>query len=916
MRPLKYKQFYATFIHQGSAWPGRGTIYSYSTEYGRTRSGYDMNMAIKKFFITALPLLWGFFSFAQADTAIRIKKDSLEFHNPSAGYKVVAANPDLKGNGIKIFLVGRNYRKEWIEPVSVHVLDMNSEQGGLTPKKEGGGKETRSLQVEDAAGHDWALRSIKKYPTNALAPELRNTLGEKIVTDDISASYPYGALSMGILSNAAGVPYLKDRLAYIPDDPRLGEYRDKYKNSLVLMEEREPIAYIKSKGGDDKMESISTEELVYKLADKNSNRVDQRAVLRARLLDNFVMDFDRHEGQWNWLGFDSGKYKQFSPIPKDRDQVFYTNQGLLPKIMRGKERLPELQGFKAQVEHMNTFNRTARNFDRTFLTELSEADWSEEVDQFLKNVTDSVIDAALAAQPKEVQKYAASSIAETLKKKRKYFRTDMMRYYHTLATTVSIVGTNEKELFHIVKGNEGSVTLTVSALDSAGNSSYEFYHRVFQPSETKELRLYGLEDDDQFIVEGGPSKIKIRMVGGPGEDQFLNKGEGKKLIAYDVSFEKNKVENGIRNRLKDDPMNNEYRRLGYNYKVVGVGPTAEISPIEGFFLGAKFKIMTRGFRKDSFSIRNVITAAHALNSSSIHLHYNGDFIKIAGRTDLLIRADMMVPTNETEFFGYGNSTLIDEAKNKKDYYDVSYDIGNVSILLKHNLANWLSVSYGPSFQYLHLRTKENNSRFIGGYLDPSGTGTIYKPKYYGGGEVGLVADARNSTFMPTRGIVLNAYARVLKGMNSYSNDVTQTGGSITFYTDFISKGNVVLATIFGGGHNWGNFEFEQAQYLGFNDHLRGYRAQRFAGRSAAYNNTELRIKIADINAYLFPAAIGIYGFNDLGKVWMDREQTKSWHNGYGGGLWIAPLNRLVVTGYLSFSREEKALPWATIGFVF
>ncbi|MFL5808646.1 MAG: BamA/TamA family outer membrane protein, partial [Flavisolibacter sp.] len=486
----------------------------------------------------------------------------------------------------------------------------------------------------------------------------------------------------------------------------------------------------------------------------------------------------------------------------------------------------------------------------------------------------------------------------------------------TLLDTVSVTGTNEKERFLIVKKNDGSVDLAISVLDSAGNPSSQYYHRLFHPSETKELRLYGLEGDDQFIVEGGPSKIKIRMVGGPGEDKFINHGEGKKLIAYDVNFENNIVEKGIRNRIKDDPQNNVYTRLGYNYKVVGVGPTAEISPIEGFFLGAKLKIITRGFRKDSFSIRNVISATHALSSSSVHLHYNGDFIRIAGHTDLLIRADMMVPTNETEFFGYGNSTLIDEAKNKKDYYDVSYDITNVSILLKHNLANWLSVSYGPSFQYLHLRTKENNSRFIGNYLDPTGTAKIYKPKYYGGAEAHIVADARNSTFMPTRGIVLDAYARVLKGMNSYSNDVTQTGGSITFYTDFISKGNVVLATIFGAGHNWGNFEFEQAQYLGFNDHLRGYRAQRFAGRSAAYNNTELRIKIADINAYLFPAAIGIYGFNDLGKVWVDREQAKSWHNGYGGGLWIAPLNRIVVTGYLSFSREEKALPWATIGFVF
>ena len=872
-------------------------------------------MAIFRFFITALPLLCGLFCFGQADTAIRVKKDTLSFHNPFTGNKLVAANPDLKGNGIKKFLVGKNYRREWIEPVSVHVIDFSTDEGGLIPKKEGGGKETRSLQVEDAAGHGWALRSVKKYPTNALAPELRNTLAEKIVTDDISASYPYGALSMAVLSRAADVPYLKDKLAYIPDDSRLGEYRDKYRNSLVLMEEREPIEFIKSKGVKEKIESISTEELVYKLAGKNTNRVDQRAVLRARLLDNFVMDFDRHEGQWNWLGFDSGNYKRYLPVPKDRDQVFYTNQGLIPKIMRGKERLPELQGFRAKVEHMNSFNRAARNFDRTFLTELSEEDWSREVDQFLKNVTDSVIDAAMKQQPGEIWKYEAPSIAETLKKKRKYFRTDMMRYYRTLAHTVSIVGTNEKEQFLIVKNDDGRVSLTVSELDSLGNPSAQYYHRVFDPSETKELRLYGLEDDDRFIVEGGPSKIKIRMVGGPGQDQFINHGRGGKLIAYDVSFEKNVVEPGIRNRVKDDPQNNVYTRLGYNYKIVGIGPTGEISPIEGILLGASFKIITRGFRKDSFSIRNIVSATHALNSSAMHLRYNGDFIRIAGHTDLQIRGDMMVPTNRTRFFGYGNNTVVDKTKDK-EYYRASYNIGNLSILLKHNLSSWLSLSYGPSFQYLQLKNKENNSRFIKTYLDPLGTGDISKPKYYAGGEVRLVADARNNTFIPTRGIVLNGYVRMLKGLNNLSNDVTQAGGSISLYTDFISKGNIVLASIFGVGTNWGNFEFEQAQYLGFTNHLRGYRALRFAGRGAAYNNTELRIKIADINAYLFPATIGIYGFNDLGKVWLDGDRSDTWHNGYGGGIWLAPLKRFVVTGYLSFSKEVKAMPWATIGFVF
>src|SRR6476646_5934807 len=128
----------------------------------------------------------------------------------------VPGDPSLKGNKLKYLLIGKNYRKEWTQPIEIPVLDLRT--AGLNPTKEGGGKETRSLRAEDVAGNEFTLRSIKKYPEKAIPKELRNTAAGKLVEDAISASYPYGALSMEILSKAAGVPYLSDRLVYIADD--------------------------------------------------------------------------------------------------------------------------------------------------------------------------------------------------------------------------------------------------------------------------------------------------------------------------------------------------------------------------------------------------------------------------------------------------------------------------------------------------------------------------------------------------------------------------------------------------------------------------------------------------------------------------------------------------------------------------
>jgi len=280
----------------------------------------ETNIDLKKYGFVVLTMLLCIYSFSQ---------DSLNTHKGDTTKKqktiTVAANPSLKGNGLKKFFIGKNYRKEWTQVVEVPVLDLKKE--GLKPEKEGGGKETKSLHLKDNDDKGWALRSVKKFPEKVVPEELKNTLGEKIVVDDISASYPYGALSMSPLSKAAKVPYLNDHLVYLPDDPDLKEFRDKYKNNLMLMEEKEPEAYLNEKN----LKSISTEELIYEMQGKNKNQVDQMAVLRARLLDNFVMDFDRHEGQWKWIKKDSGDMNFYFPVPKEPRPGFLYQSGAFAK---------------------------------------------------------------------------------------------------------------------------------------------------------------------------------------------------------------------------------------------------------------------------------------------------------------------------------------------------------------------------------------------------------------------------------------------------------------------------------------------------------------------------------------------------------------------------------------------------------
>ena len=819
-------------------------------------------------------------------------------------YVKVTADSGLVGDGFKRFMVGRNYRAEWTTPVRVPVLHLKIDLGGLTPEKEGGGKQTHTLHLKGANGLNWSLRSVQKFPAKVLDAEMKGTIAQTIVSDGISASYPYGVLSVGTLAKAVGVPYLPNTVVYIPDDPALGQFRSNYKNTLALLELR---------GAEDKdAKEYDTEDIILDMFKSNKKAVDQDAVLRARLLDNFIMDFDRHEGQWTWKENDSAGRKYYYPIPKDRDQAFFKGDGFLIKKVSKIPQLGQLQGLRAEPKNVLSFNWGARNFDRSFLNELSEKKWSNAIDTFLSSVNDSVIESALHKQPAEVQNYHANRIIHVLEEKRQYFKEDMLKYYRFLSKTVSVLGTNDADKISIGENADGSIAVTVKDLKDSTVS----YKRVFDPGVTKEIRIYGLEGNDRFVLDGEGSPIKLRLIGGPGEDVFTNSGQGGKAKVYDVSFENNTVSGkGFKNKISRDPMNNEYQRVAEYYNSSSLGIKPEYARDGGLFLGLRYRTTNmQGFRKEPYSSKQVLFLTKALANTGWHAGYNGEFISVAKNTDLIFSSDAQLPTVRTNFFGYGNNTEIPKYVNR-EYYRIHYSIIGASLMAKHSLAPWLQLSWGPVAQYFKI-LGEKNKGLYSGTLPSSATDDVYAGKWYTGGEVRAIANTRNNELMPTRGIYFNTYARGWMGMSSQTNNYSEVGADFNFYTDFLYKDHIVLASSFGAHRNFDGFEIPQAEYLGLRQNLRGYRFQRFAGKARAYNNTELRVNFGDVNFHLFKGPLGVLAFHDVGRVWVSHEESNKWHTGYGGGVWIAPYKKFVLTGMLSFSKEETVLPILIFGFVF
>jgi outer membrane translocation and assembly module TamA len=79
------------------------------------------------------------------------------------------------------------------------------------------------------------------------------------------------------------------------------------------------------------------------------------------------------------------------------------------------------------------------------------------------------------------------------------------------------------------------------------------------------------------------------------------------------------------------------------------------------------------------------------------------------------------------------------------------------------------------------------------------------------------------------------------------------------------------------------------------------------GKSSLYGSLELKVKLFEIKSYLLPGPFGLTGFYDIGRVWLNNENSKKWHGAFGGGFYFMPFNLFAITAGAGFSRNERLL---------
>ncbi|MEO6314606.1 MAG: metallophosphoesterase, partial [Chitinophagaceae bacterium] len=420
--------------------------------------------------------------------------------------------PDVKGDSIRIKLLpafekvskfhrsmfGENYRKIWNIETSLPVFRLSATD--LEPTELGGGMQTHSLRLQDKDKKEWVLRSIDKFPDALLPQALSQTLAADILHDNVSAIFPYAPLMVPVFADAMGVVHSNPTIVYIASDKKLGIYSRDFANKVFLLEEREPLG-----------KSSSTIKMQEKLKDDNDNSIDQSAFLTARLQDIFLGDWDRHGDQWRWVDTEEGKDKKYKPVPRDRDQVFYVNQGLLPTLLALPWIMPKFQGFGPRIRNINTFSFNARNIDGLFTNGLSAEDWTNSTQHAVTALNDSVIDKALQRAPKPVYEAFHVKLADQLKKRRQDLIRVMPRYYKFLNKDIDITFSDKNELVNITDTLNGKLNVAVFKISKSNDTDKLIYNRVIYPAITNELHLYMFGGEDRIRIANNSSPVKIRI---------------------------------------------------------------------------------------------------------------------------------------------------------------------------------------------------------------------------------------------------------------------------------------------------------------------------------------------------------------------------------------------------------------------
>ena len=795
-----------------------------------------------------------------------------------------------KAGALHRMLFGDHWRSLWISPMDVEILDLDSFAGGLKPFKKGGGFQTISLRFMGADGKEYRFRTVDKDPARGMPEKLRNTVISDVVQDQVSSSNPSSAVIISPLLDAAGILHASSKFVVMPYDKAvLGKYYDEFAGLLGTIEEHpdENDGPENAFAGSDKV--VKTSSMFERLEEDSNNIIDARDYLKARLIDLFVGDWDRHSGQWRWAGYKKDGTTLWRPIPKDRDNAFSRQDGLFSWVVT--QIIPYIEGFRGDLDEVYFLSWSGRLVDRRIFPLLNQQEWESATRELQSILTDELIGEAVRRMPSAMYEKEGEGMIRDLKYRRDLLGEASDELYRIYAEDVDIYTSDKAEYVQVERTNDGTVAVRIYRMHDDGPASRDavpYYSRVFDPGHTSEIRLYLLGGNDYADISGTVAKkgIDVSVIGDKGEDTVVDR-----VVRSGGDLPDSREKYGTKPRDYGRELDASIANLKLDY-----------APEYGPFIGWGVVLEDYGFGKDPYNYNMKLGGGVAHGGGSgirYKLEYAGDFRSFVDGAELLLEVGT-TGLDIINFYGFGNESTFDKSLYDEDDFEIRQQLTWIrpTLLFPANSDSQFRAGLEATFVDLEVDPGSRLEAMSPYGIDEDFTGSFIAGFRYDSRDCG-----RKVLLSPTKQLGRFARDRNPCGTAAMSGTVLDVEGA--YYPKFFGNSNAFgkvraegtaylplpslpysrLALRAGGEKIWGDFPFYEAAYLGGSKSLRGYDKQRFAGDASLYANSEIRLYLGTFN-FLVPVMFGPLAFVETGRVFYNGENSGKWHTGYGGGLWF------------------------------
>ena len=411
---------------------------------------------------------------------------------PSMDSVRAAPGETYPANVVERWLFGDLNRSLWRREFTVPVLSLDSLGGGVEIEEVSGGKQTLGLHMRGANGVRYQFRSIVKDATRLVPEPLDDGAVTELLHDQMAAQFPLAAMVVAEILETAGVGVAKPVPVVLPDDERLGEYRDAFAGRMGWIEVRPDEREGDLPGWEGSSKVTGSEELYEELAENPYSRVDAPGLVRARLIDMLVSDWDRHSDQWRWASFEEeGGWIRWEPIPRDRDWAFARIDGLVTGLIGWIK--GDYIGFSDDPPNVPRLVSSPEHLERRLLGEVDRAEYLRQARELQAVLTDSALAAAVDVLPPSYLATEREWLLEGLEIRRDALLDAADEWYALRAEEVDVFGTEGVDVFEVERAFDGRLTVRVRIGGADGPVRFE---RTFRPETTDVVRIHWTQGED------------------------------------------------------------------------------------------------------------------------------------------------------------------------------------------------------------------------------------------------------------------------------------------------------------------------------------------------------------------------------------------------------------------------------------